>query len=157
MVAITIVLAALVLLMVLGMIPSWSRAKPPEPPAEPPITIINISHISPKTGKSASASRVYLLNNGCTVYKNNDLKAVFYRDGWRVTSVSTLNGYLLIKSHHDGVQYLEGEGCCSRYWNPGEIMVVDIADRTFIRGSRVTVEIIDRQTNEVISKHTVIA
>lgn len=153
MVVITVVLAALLLLMLLAMIPSWSWTEP----AQPPIIIIDIVHTSTETGKLTYASRVFLLNNGSTVYENDDLKAIFYQDDQRVRTVQTLNGHLLIKSHHYGVRYLTGQGCRSRYWNPGEVMEVDLHDQTLIPGAKVTVEIVDKQTKEVISKHTVIA
>lgn len=153
MVALTIILAALLLLMLLAMIPSWSWAEP----AQPPVIITDIIHTSTETGKMKHASRVFLLNNGSTVYKNDDLRAVFYRNGQLAAIVQTLNGYLLIKSHHDGVRYLRYEGCRSPYWNPGEEMEVDLTDGTLIPGVKVTVEIIDKKTEKVISKHTVVA
>lgn len=150
MVAITVILAALVLLMALAMIPSWSWAEPPLPP----IVITGISHASGETGKMTYASRVFLLNNDSTVYENDCLKAVFYRDGQRARTVQTLNGHLLISSHHDGVKYIEGEGCRSPYWNPGEEIVVDLTDGTLVPGVMVTVEIVDKRTEKVISKHS---
>lgn len=154
MVVITVVLAAILLLMLLSMIPSWSWAEPAE---LPPIIITEIVHTSTETGKLTYASRVFLLNNGSTVYKNDDLKAIFYRDGQRVRTVQTLNGHLLIPSQHYGVRYLKGQGCRSPYWNPGEVMEVDLRDQTLIPGAKVTVEIVDKQTDEVISRHTVTA
>lgn len=150
MVALTIILAALVLLMVLAMIPSWSWAEP----ALPPIVITGISHASGETGKLTYASRVFLLNNGSTVYENDCLKAIFYRDGQRTATVQTLNGHLLISSHHYGVKYIEGEGCRSLYWNPGEEMVVDLGDGKLAPDVMVTVEIVDKRTEKVISKHS---
>ncbi|MFA7199445.1 MAG: type IV pilin [Methanoculleus sp.] len=150
MVAITVILAVLVLLMALAMIPSWSWAEP----SLPPIVITGISHASGETGKITYASRVSLLNNGSTVYENDRLQAVFYRDGQRASTVQTLNGYRLISSHHYGVKYVEGEGCRSPYWNPGEELVVDLTDGTLVPGVMVTVEIVDRQTGGVISKHS---
>ena len=80
MVAITIILALLILIMVLGMIPSWSWADTSDSDPLPPIIIIGIDHTSSKTGSVTCASRVFLLNNGSTVYTNNDLMADFYRD-----------------------------------------------------------------------------
>jgi len=150
MVAITVILAVLVLLMALAMIPSWSWAEP----SLPPIVITGISHASKETGKLTYASRVFLLNNDSTVYENDRLQAVFYRDGQRAGTVQTLNGHLLISSHHDGVKYVEGEGCRSPYWNPGEEMVVDLTDSTLVPGVMVTVEIVDKPTGSVISKHS---
>ncbi|HOI59482.1 MAG: type IV pilin [Methanoculleus sp.] len=151
MVVITIILAALVLLMVLAMIPSWSWAEP----ELPPIIITGVLHTSGETGQMTYASRVFLVNNGSTVYENDRLRAVFYRDGTRTRTVSTLNGYLFIPTHHYGVRLLKGPGCRTLYWNPGEEIEVDLADKTFVPGVMVTVEIEDRRTGKVISKHTV--
>jgi len=53
------------------------------------------------------------------------------------------------------VRYIKGEGCRSPYWNPGEVMEIDLADRNIVPGVMITVEIIDKQTNKMISKHTV--
>ncbi|MFY9195489.1 MAG: archaellin/type IV pilin N-terminal domain-containing protein [Methanoculleus sp.] len=157
MVAITIILALLILIMVLGMIPSWSWANPSDSDPLPPIIIIGIDHTSAKTGSVTYASRVFLLNNGSTVYTNNDLMADFYRDRWKLATVSTLNGYLLIKSNHYQVRFIKGEGCRSRYWNPGEIMEVDLKDGKITPGTNVTVKVIDKRTKKVISTHTVVA
>jgi len=151
MVAVTIILAALVLLMLLAMLPSWSW----EEPAQPPIIMTGIAHTSPETGLLTCASRVTLKNNGSAVYENDALKAVFYVNGQKACIVYTLNGYLLIPSHHYGVKTLGGEGCRSPYWNPGEAMVLDLTDNTFYPGAQVTLEILDKRTGKVISKHTV--
>jgi hypothetical protein len=150
MVAITVILAILLLLILLGMIPSWSWAGP----ELPPIIITEIVHTNDDTGILTYASRVFLLNNGSTTYENDCLRAVFYLDGTRVRTVYTLNGYRLIPSHHYGVRYIKGAGCRSPYWNPGEEMEVDLADKTLIPGGMVTVEIVNRVTGQVISKHT---
>lgn len=151
MTAITVILAAILLLMLLSMIPSWSWAEP----ELPPIIITGVLHTSGETGQMTYASRVFLVNNGSTVYENDRLRAVFYRDGERARTVSTLNGYLLIPTHHYGVRYLKGPGCRTLYWNPGEEIEVDLADKTFVPGVMVTVEIEDKRTEKVISKHTV--
>ncbi len=151
MVAVTIILAALILLMLLAMLPPWSW----EEPAQPPIIITGITHTSQATGLLTYASRVTLKNNGSTVYENDCLRAVFYVNGQRVCIVQTLNGYLLIPSHHYGVKTLGGEGCRTPYWNPGEEMVLDLSDNTLYPGAQVTVEIMDKRNGKVISKHTV--
>jgi len=151
MVAVTIILAVLVLLMVLAMIPSWSWTEP----GEPPIVITGIAHTSEDTGKLTYASRVTLKNNGSTTYENDCLKAVFYKNGQKICIVQTLNGNLLIPSHHYGVRFIEGEGCRTRYWNPGEEMTADLSDGTLYPGIEVTVEIVDKHDGKVVSKQTV--
>ena len=156
MVAITIILALLILIMVLGMIPSWSWANPSDSDPLPPIIIIGIDHTSAKTGSVTYASRVFLLNNGSTVYTNNDLMADFYRiDG----SCHSLDPERLPPHQIESLpgEIHQGRGCRSRYWNPGEIMEVDLKDGKITPGTNVTVKVIDKRTKKVISTHTVVA
>ncbi len=153
MVAITVILAIILLLMLLSMLPTWSWAEPPQPP----IVITGISHVSPATGLMTHASRITLKNNGSTIYENDCLKAVFYVDGVKACTIQTLNGHLLISSHHYGVKTLGNEGCRTPFWNPGEEMIADLTDGTFYPGAEVTLQIVDKLTGKVISKHTVIA
>nr|WP_301678498.1 type IV pilin [Methanoculleus sp. FWC-SCC3] len=151
MVAITIILAALVLLMVLGMFSASSWIEP----AQPPIIVTEVSHVNAGAGALTYASRITLLNNGSTTYENDDLSAVIYVNGYRACIIQTLNGHLLIPSHHYGVKTLSGEGCRDRFWNPGEEMTADLTDGTFYPGVEVTLEVVDKRTERVISKHTV--
>lgn len=151
MVAVTVILAALLLLILLAMIPSWSWADPPQPP----IVITGLAHTSEATGELTYASRVALKNNGSTVYENDALRAVFYVNGQKVCIVQTLNGHLFIPTHHYGVKTVSGEGCRTRYWNPGEVIDLDLSDTTFYPGALVAVEVMDKRTGRVISKHTV--
>lgn len=153
MIAITVILAVVLFTAILGMIPFWSWMQSPSPP---PITVIDVNHTSTETGKITWASRIYLLNNGSTTYINKDLEATFYKGGFRVAYVSTLNGHLLIQSHHHGVRYIAGEGCRGIYWRPGEVIEVDLADYTFISGNKITVEIRDKLKKKVISRYTLV-
>lgn len=150
MVAITVILAALVLLMVLSFFPGGSWVE-----QEPPIIITGISHVSAGTGTLTYASRITLKNNSSTTYENDDLKAVIYVNGYKTCIIQTLNGHLLIPSHHYGVKTLGGEGCRTPFWNPGEEMTADLTDGTFYPGAEVTLEIVDKRNEQVISKHTV--
>ncbi|WP_243669537.1 type IV pilin N-terminal domain-containing protein [Methanoculleus chikugoensis] len=105
MVAITVILAAIVLLMLLSMLPpAGSLAEP-----QPPIIITEISHVNAGAGALTYASRVTLKNNSSTTYENDCLRAVFYVNGYKACIVQTLNGHLLIPSHHYGVKTLGGE------------------------------------------------
>lgn len=151
MVAVTVILAAILLLLLLSMFPAGSWVEPPQPS----IIITDISHVSTGTGTLTYASRVTLKNNGSTIYENDCLRAVFYVNGYRACIVHTLNGHLLIPSHHYGVKTLSGEGCCTPFWNPGETMTADLTDGTFYPGAEVTLQVVDKRSGKVISKHTV--
>ncbi|WP_241481297.1 type IV pilin [Methanoculleus sediminis] len=149
MVAVTVILAAILLLILLSMLPAGSWVEP-----QPPIIITEISHVSTGTGTLTYASRVTLKNNGSTVYENDCLRAVFYVNGYRACIVHTLNGHLLIPSHHYGVKTLSGEGCRTPFWNPGETMTADLSDGTFYPGAEVTLQVVDKRSGRIISKHT---
>ncbi|WP_235808171.1 type IV pilin [Methanoculleus horonobensis] len=150
MVAVTVILAAIVLIWLLSFFPAGSGVEP-----EPSIIITEISHVSAGTGTLTYASRVTLKNNSSTTYENDHLRGVFYVNGYRACIIQTLNGYLLIPSHHYGVKTLGGEGCRTSFWGPGEEMTADLTDGTFYPGAEVTLEVVDKRSGRVISKHTV--
>lgn len=150
MVAITVILAVIVLLMLLSMLPTGSWVEP-----EPAIIITEISHVNAGAGAMTYASRITLKNNSSTTFENDHLKAVIYVNGYKSCIIQTLNGHLLIPSHHYGVKTLGGEGCRDRFWNPGEEMTADLTDGTFYPGAEVTLKILDKESERVISQHTV--
>lgn len=150
MVAITVILAAILLLMLLAMLPTGPQTEP-----EPPIIITKISHVNAGAGKMTYASRITFKNNSSTTYENDNLRAVIYVNGCKSCIIQTLNGHLLIPSHHYGVKTLGGEGCRDRFWNPGEEMTADLTDWTFYPGAEVTLKILDKKSERVISQHTV--
>lgn len=150
MVALTVILAVIVLLMLLSMLPTGSWVEP-----EPAIIITEISHVNAGAGAMTYASRITLKNNSSTTFENDHLKAVIYVNGYKSCIIQTLNGHLLIPSHHYGVKTLGGEGCRDRFWNPGEEMTADLTDGTFYPGAEVTLKILDKEGERVISQHTV--
>lgn len=98
-------------------------------------------------------SRIVLYHNGTSPFFNDDLRAAIYVNGRRVNAIiETLNGQKFISTHHFGVQKISGSGCQGKTWEPGEKLVIDLADNTIHEGDSVTVEIIDKKTNSTISR-----
>ena len=54
---------------------------------------------------------------------------------------------------HLGVQWIGRAGCSGDTWLPGEIGVFDLTDGTFHPGDTVQLDIIDKTTDEIISRH----
>lgn len=148
MVALTVLMAALILLFL--WLPAFTWQTPAEPPA-----IIEIQLIC-HTDESILNydSRVILRHNGTERIVNDDVRAVFYRNDLPVAcNIETLNGYRFISTHHYGVQLMGGSGCSGLYWNPGEKTWIDFTDGTFHPGDQVQVDIIDKISDLVISRH----
>lgn len=151
MVAITIILAALVLIMCLGffMMPEWKIA------TIPAIFIVtDVIHTDDVTGAVNYDSRLILMHTGSITYSNTDLKAHVFNNDQPVNCViETLNGNDFISTVHIGVQWIGGPGCSGSTWLPGESTAIDFTDGTFHPGDRVRIDIIDKSRNEVISRH----
>ncbi|MDH7593487.1 MAG: hypothetical protein QHG99_03915 [Methanomicrobiales archaeon] len=147
-VAITIILAILVLL--LFSLPYFSYF------AEPPriIEIKAIYHSSEIAPYQLNYdSRVVLLHNGSEYLLNDHIRAEIFLNGVRIPAVvDTLNGHHFIATRHYGVQWIGGSGCSGDYWQPGEKLVIDLADGTIHEQDEVRVDIIERATNRTISR-----
>ncbi|MDN7024420.1 type IV pilin [Methanoculleus sp. FWC-SCC1] len=154
-IAVAIILAAILLVILLGLIPNFEW--PPVPPPPPPLIISAVFHESDVAPYPMNYdSRVVLYHNGTERYENDRLTARFFRNGAAITPciIKTLHGASFIPTHHYGVQTMGGSGCREDYWNPGEKIAIDFTDRTFIPGDLVTVEIFDRDTGERLSRHS---
>jgi len=149
MVAITIVLAFLVLL--LFHLPALDYDMTPIPAI---FTITNIFHDDEITGVMNYDSRMILLHTGTISYNNGDLKAKLFKNGQPVSCViETLNGNDFISTVHLGVQWIGGAGCSGAMWAPGEMTAIDFMDGTFHPGDSVQIDIVDNSTNQIISRH----
>jgi hypothetical protein len=150
MVAITVLLGAILLAMLL------SFCRPFEVAFLVPsfLKITNISHTN-EAGIFNYDSYVVFVNKGQYKLKNDNLKAVFYRNGERLDCrVETMHGYIFISTHHFTVQRMGGPGCSGDLWEPDEMIFIDFKDHLFHPGDKVTAEFIDKETDEVISRHT---
>lgn len=150
MVALTILLALLVLLMVSIPWPSFSTG----PPAI--FQVREIYHRSDRYPHPLNYdSRVVLINNGSKEFENDMLAAEFYLNGHMMAAqATTMNGYHFISTHHTGIQWMGGSGCSGSTWAPGEQTVIDFTDGTFHPGDLVQIDIIDTTTKVVISRHS---
>lgn len=150
-VAITIILFAIILLFCLRFIPQtvWNIT------AIPAIFVItNVAHVDDYNGKLNYDSRLIITHKGTTSYNNSNLKATIYRNSKPLNCViGTLNGNEFIKTAHYGVQWIGYAGCSGTTWSPGEMSAIDLTDGTFHPGDTAQIDIIDKSTNQVISRH----
>jgi hypothetical protein len=149
-VAVTILLALLVLLMINVQPFAWSMET-----EIPEIFIITaIESIDEITGHPDFDSRLILLHTGKTNYQNKNLKARFFKNGQLVPgTIITMNGHDFIGTSHYGVQWMGGSGCSGATWSPGERICIDFMDGTFHPGDSVQVDIIDKNMDVIISRH----
>ncbi len=154
-IAVTIIVAAILLVLLLGLIPNieW----PPVPPPPPPLIILAVFHESDEYPHAVNYdSRVILYHNGTEPYENDRLTARFFRNGAAISPcvIETLHGESFIPTHHYGVEKMWGSGCCDDYWNPGEKIGIDFTDGTIRPEDLITVGIFDRDTGEKVSRHS---
>ena len=149
-VAITCLLALLVLLMVQFQPFTLNMEK--EIPAI--FTITSIQGVDEITGHMKYDSRMILLHTGTIDYQNRNLRAGILRNGVRVScAISTMNGHDFISTSHTGVQWMGGSGCSGETWSPREQIAIDFSDGTFHPGDLVEIDVIDKITNSTISRH----
>ena len=150
-VAITIILVALILLLCLRFfpLPEWKITTIPAI-----FVITNVIHVDDYTGKLNYDSRLIIIHKGTISYKNSNLKATVYRNGKPLNCViSTMNGHDFISTAHFGVQWMGGAGCSGNTWTPGEMTAIDFTDGTFHPGDSVQLDIIEKSSNQILSRH----
>lgn len=151
-IAITIMLAALLLLMI--HLPSLDLRNLKEPSF---LEIRDILHTN-EAGVLNYDSRVILYHNGSVDLNNSCLRAEFYRNDSRIyAAIDTLHGTDFIPTHHNGVETMSGLGCKGPTWTPGEKMSIDFKDNTFHPGDRVRVDIINSSSGRLVSRSTHLA
>jgi hypothetical protein len=148
-VGITIVLAALLLIICLGFqLPSGDTSAP----AIFRITLIR--HTNP-SGVLDYDSYMVVENSGNTAYDNRKLYAKTYRNGELLPClIPTLNGNDFLPTHHYGIQTLGGFGSHDYLWYPAATIAINYAKGTFHPGDVVQFEVYDRTTNNIISRDT---
>lgn len=151
-VAITVILAALVLLLI--HLPSFDMGLIGTPSI---FQILSVYHQDEK-GLLNYDSRIVLSNSGTKSFENKDLKAEFFRNGCKIPAVvETMNGDLFISTHHHGIQTMGGLGCSGSTWLPLEKISIDFSDGTFHPGDRIRVDIFQQSTGKLVSSHNFLA
>jgi FlaG/FlaF family flagellin (archaellin) len=91
-------------------------------------------------------------NTGSIGYKNQNLYAKTYKNGIPLDCViSTMNGHDFISSHHFGIQNIKGMS--GKTWYSNLAISINYKDRTFKTGDKITFEVFDNTTNQIISRH----
>ncbi|PKL65019.1 MAG: hypothetical protein CVV32_05570 [Methanomicrobiales archaeon HGW-Methanomicrobiales-3] len=149
MIAVTIILAAIVLMQLIQ-VPSLYRN--PEVPTVFEITLLR--HTNPY-GVLNYDSYMVVKNVGDRAYDNRKLYAKTYRNGELLPCfIPTLNGNDYIPTHHFGIQNMGGFGTHDFSWYPTATIFVDYSQGTFHPGDIVQFEVYDRDTNQIISRDT---
>lgn len=143
-IAITIVLAALLLMLM--QMPNFSLDSLTRPP-----TIFEIQTLSSEPPKYPGI--LILFHNGTEKYENDLLEAEIYCNGNLLDCrINSLHGTDFIPTHHYGVKTMSGTGCCEKYWNPGEKIGFDLSDKMIHPGDEVQVDIIHAPDHIIISR-----
>jgi len=98
-------------------------------------------------------SSMVVKNTGSIGYQNQNLYAKTYKNGLPLDCIiPTMNGHDFISSHHFGIQYIAG--MTKQTWNVDQSIRIDYKDRTFHPGDKITFEVYDSTTEQILSRHT---
>lgn len=155
-IAITMILALLVLLMFQMPQIDWDISQAPAI-----FKIISIEHTD-ENGQLNFDSSLTLQNTGQKSYMNWNLYVFTYVDGKRIDAeVPTLNAPDQINDpRHHKVQRLFGQGAKGNHakgegrWAPGASLSIFYRHGTFHPGNVVMIEVYDNSTKKIISRHT---
>ncbi len=148
MLVVTFILAALVLLLMVHLPYQYDESIPAI------FKITKIRHVN-ENGVMKFDSYMVVKNTGTTGYVNLNLYALSYRNGKLLEcSITTMNGYAYIPTHHYQIQTLGGPGSQGRIWDPNELISINYKDGTFHPGDVVTFDVYDVVTQQIISRHT---
>lgn len=149
MIAVTIILAALILIL-LTLVPGqlYDLSAP---------TIFEITDIrhTNEHGQVNLESYMTVTNIGNNPFDNRRLYARTYRNGKLLAClIPTFNGDGFIQVHPYGIQTLGGPGSYNYLWQPHRQVYIDYSQGTFRPGDSVQFEVYDRDTGRVISRDT---
>ncbi|MDD1666413.1 MAG: hypothetical protein LUQ23_02630 [Methanomicrobiales archaeon] len=124
------------------------------------ITEIRImeKHVKDTSPPACDDSCIFLIHDGNAPLGNDRITAVVLGNN-RIekANITTMNADLFIKTKHDGVEHLSGpgsKGSIGSSWNPGEEIYIDLNEHSIQAGDLVTVRIVDKDSNLVISEDT---
>ncbi|MEA2034580.1 MAG: hypothetical protein U9N40_03700 [Euryarchaeota archaeon] len=147
-VVIVLILAILVLL--LCNIPNLSL---PGTPDEPP-AIFKITKI---TSTAPYYKGIIMIHHtGLKYYENDLLSAKIYKDDILMDCrITTLHGGNFVPTNHIGVHIMEGTGCRSNLWYPGQRTKIDVSNGLIRPGDSIRFDVIQKPKGDVISRDTV--
>jgi len=146
-IAITFILAALVLLMI-PELPVYSSD-------ETPVIFEIVSMKYTKTGSWKYENKLTVKNSGTTAYDNRILSAITYRNGERLPcKIPYINFQYYIDNKPLGIQRIGGMGTDDFSWVPEATIFIDYTQGTFRPGDTIRFEVYDRETNRILSSDT---
>ena len=149
-VGLTIAVSALAYLLLSGFSPAGI-----DPSRMQYLRITTVRHAGDVFTPACDDSCIVLIHEGTASLGNEGLSALILRNGERLpANVTTLNGKAFIPTIHTGVESLSGPGSKGPSWDPGEEIWIDLSDGSVKAGDFVTVRIIDKDSNLVISEDT---
>ena len=149
MVAITVVLAVMVMLMAMQLLPDLGY----DPTVPDVFQITKVGHTD-ASGTLDYDSYLMVMNTGDVTYDNRKLSAKTYRNGDRLTDIPYINENLFIHHHPTGISHTGGVGTDDFSWYPGAGIFVYYDKRTFHPGDVMQFEVYDRTTGQLISRDT---
>jgi hypothetical protein len=148
-VAITFVLAAMVLLITLQL-PHLI-----EDPKVPAIFVITKIQHTNQYGVLTYESDMVVVNTGSIAYDNRKLYARLYRNGELLPcTIPAINFNEFVNKGHLGIRKIGGTGTNDFTWTPGGMVSIDYSKRTFGPKDTLQFEVYDRDTNQLISRDT---
>jgi FlaG/FlaF family flagellin (archaellin) len=154
MVALTLILGALVLLLMVQLPHIYDDSVPAI------FVITNIRHVD-EYGTLNYDSYMTLVNTGTTGYRNKNLYVKTYVNGNPVNArIVTLNADAFCSSVHTGVETIGGTGTKGSEssslskWYPDQHIWIDYSHDTFHPEDMVKIEVYDTPTQQIISRHT---
>jgi hypothetical protein len=146
-VAITIILALLVLLMALQLPNLWY-----DPTVPDIFQITKIGGINPYG--NFDENYVVVMNTGDTAYDNRNVSAKVYRNGDHLPDIPYINEHKFLPVKPNGIRLTGGAGTDNYLWNPNARIYIDFSQGTLHPRDTVQFDVYDRTTNQLISRDT---
>ncbi|AGB02378.1 hypothetical protein [Methanoregula formicica] len=146
-IALTVILAALVLLMI-PKLPAYSAE-------EIPVIFEIVTMKYTNTGSWKYENKLIVKNSGTIAYDNRKLSAITYRNGERLPcKIPYINFQYYIDNKPLGIQRIGGMGTDDSSWVPEATIFIDYSQGTFRPGDTIRFEVYDKETNKIISSDT---